>query len=154
VRSIARQTPEQGAANRTSAPRRTEMQEGLTGRKGRRTNAPRLRTLARFLFHWGVPGIALHGHHRAALAHNGVFGTSARQRHQRRGRHRLSPNSNDESEAGQNNEGFAKGDDPHAESIRATLLSFKAPYRLDALGNAAVLFAALGVSGSGAAGRM
>jgi hypothetical protein len=66
------------------------------------------------LFHWGVPGIALHGHHRAALAHNG-------------GRHHLSPNSNEESETGQNNERFAKGDDPHAESIRATLLSFKAP---------------------------
>jgi hypothetical protein len=92
------------------------------------------------LFHWGVPGIALHGHHRAALAHNG-------------GRHHLSPNSNEESETGQNNESFAKGD-PHAESIRATLLSFKTPYGLDALGNAAVLLAALGVSGSGTAVRM
>ena len=77
----------------------------------------------------------MHGHHRAALAHNG-------------GWHHLSPNSNEESETGQNNERFAKGD-PHAESIRATLLSFKTPYRLDALGKAA-----LGVSGSGTAGRM
>jgi hypothetical protein len=66
------------------------------------------------------------------MVHNCVLGTCVRLRYQRRGRHSLHPGPNDESEAGQKNEQFSKGDDPHASSIRATLIAFKMPHRLDA----------------------
>jgi hypothetical protein len=67
------------------------------------------------------------------MVHNGVLGTCVRPRYQRRGRHSLHLSSYDKSEAGHKNEQFSKGDDPHAGSIRATLIAFKMPYRLDAL---------------------
>jgi hypothetical protein len=68
-------------------------------------------------------------HCRAVIAHNGVLSICVRPRYQRRGRHGLLSDSNHESEAGHKNKQFLKGDGLHADSIGATLSSFKMPYR-------------------------
>jgi hypothetical protein len=67
-------------------------------------------------------------HCRAVIAHSGVFGTYMRQLYQRCGRHGLLSDSNHESEAGHKNKQFLKGDDLHADSLCATLSSFKMEY--------------------------
>jgi hypothetical protein len=118
VRPIGHETPSNGGRK-----------SSWRGRKSGRTNALRCtverNALAGFLFHGGVRGVAVLRYGRAVVIHNGVPGGSGGQCHQSRGRYHLSPRSNEESEAGHKNEQFAKSDDPHTDSIRATLIAFK-----------------------------
>jgi hypothetical protein len=85
------------------------------------------------LFHGGVRGTYRPGQRRAIPDHFGVFTTCVRKSHQLRGWNRLSLDPDEEAKADHKNKQLSKEDDPHAESIRPTLPSFKMSYRLVAL---------------------
>jgi hypothetical protein len=65
------------------------------------------------------------GQRRAIRNHFGVFSTCVRQSHQLRSRNRLSLDNDKEAKADQKTKQLSEGADPHAESIRPTLPSFK-----------------------------
>ncbi len=73
--------------------------------------------------------------------HITVLSICVRPRYQRRGRHGLLSESNDEGEAGQKNKQFLKSTVLYANRMRTTLPSFKMPYRLVALDILGLFFA-------------
>lgn len=77
----------------------------------------------------GWHGTGVRRHRRAVLDRRRLPGPCESRRCQPRGRHRLSPASNEKRKAGQKNEEFSKGHSPHADNIRGTPSPFKITHR-------------------------